>query len=154
MKDCKDNLHCPQAERIGKVESKTDTIERDLMTILTGLRKDYKQIVIAMIALIGAILGVKLVGSPPWDDLRAFVAAFAGIFVLAFCVFEWRELKIWKRIMMILFGTFVIISTYSRIIIFKSGIEPAPWWYGSFVDYFMITISITIVIGVWRYKWR
>ncbi len=152
--ECKDTQHCPQAERIGKTEGRVDTIEKDLMAIVMGLRKDYRQIVIALIALIAAILGVRMVGSPPWDDLRAFVSAFAGIFVLAFCVLEWRELKWWKRVMMPLFGLFVMVSTYSRIFIFHQGLEPAPWWYGNMVDFFLIAISVTLVAAVWKYRWR
>jgi len=149
LDECKKNF-----KKIDAIEEKLNNTHDDLIKILVDLRKDYRQIIYAMIALIAGMLGIKIVGSPPWDDIRAFVAAFGGSFVLSFLIFEWRAFRWWKRVVLFLFGSMVIVSTFTRLLVYKSGTEAAPTWFPFLMDVFMILISISLVLSVWKYKWK
>ncbi len=141
-------------KKMGALEQKVDNQHSDMLEVYRDMRKDYRQLLYAFCALIAAILGVKIVGSPPWDDIRAFVAAFSGAFVMAFLVFEWKNLQWWKRVMIFLFSVLVILSTFSRLLIFQPGIETSPLWYTFVIDTLLIAISITLVVSLWKYKWK
>ncbi len=154
---------CPPEcrERLAVLETKISGVQKDyenthddLILLMDKIRKDYRIVICAIIGLAGAIIGVKRVGSPLIVDILAVISAFSGFFVLSFVILEWRQLHWWKRIMMVSFSLFVMVSTFTRLLIFKSGIEPAPAWYPYFIDISLILICITMIIGVWRYRWH
>lgn len=129
------------AERIGRIEAKLDI-----------LHKDSFKITLALIGIIAANIGVKVVGSPPLLDVLTYITCFGSIVVLGVLVLNWKHLTWPRRILRILLPITMIYIWFCQAFLYSPGVTPAPSWFSPIFQVFMIAILVTIIISAWTDK--
>jgi hypothetical protein len=130
-----------------EVLEKLTSIETKVQDTNTSLMK----VVYALIGVIGASLGLKFVNSPVHTVIFAFVSFFAGTYLLASTIGQWKYMGWYLRTLRAFFTIFIYFSVICRTFIFESGITLAPEWYSPLVDSFFIIICILLLIISWKF---
>lgn len=69
----------------------------------------------ALVALAGASLGTKFIGTPWWIEIAMYTAVFSALFVLLITVSKWKCLSFWERWIRISFVAAVVYSFGLRV---------------------------------------
>ncbi len=127
------------AKSLGSVDAK-----------LTQILSNNQKTMLALIGVIAANIGMKLVGSTITADLMAFASMFAGAFLIGGTVFTWSKTSLPRRAVRLTFAMFLFFSTCMRAFVFQSGITLPPLWYAPMIDGFFILLSILLVLSIWK----
>jgi len=106
--------------------------------------------VVGLVAVAGATVGVRFIGSPVHVVLGGYITIACGTFILLSLLLVGRRLPWYQRLLRTLFGLFMLFVGIARSYFFEQGAEPAPWWYGPGIDSFLIMLAVLLIIGVWR----
>ena len=117
---------------------------------LTQVLNNNQKTMLALIGVIAANIGMKLVGSTVTADLMAFASMFAGAFLVGGTVFTWKKTPLLRTAVRLIFATFLFFSTLMRAFMFQSGTTLPPMWYSPIIDGFFIVLSIFLVLSIWK----
>lgn len=110
---------------------------------LDNLLNQQTKIIFALIAIIGATIGLKFVGSPLYVLIVVYVDLFVFIFVTLFALWKYDKLKGW--IFILLFGLCGVIGNLIGVL--PIGMHPPLW-----VTWSLFPIGNTaILLFLWRY---
>lgn len=132
--------------------------DRDiLMKILTKVEESIRtvegllqKIILSLIAIAGATVGLKFIGSPLLTVVGLYIGWFALIFV-GIGTFIWRKQVTLERFLVrLVFTVFIGVSVITRTFIFHSGEEPAPFWFAPTIDTLFGITAILLVVSMWR----
>jgi hypothetical protein len=139
--------------KLDMIVTKLDSIEKNSTTACTkvdGIERNNLKIVIALIGVIAAQVGVKLVGSPWYIDLSVAASCFSGIFLGGTLIVWWKEFSIQQKLFRILVSLFTISNAVIQIFVYHPGFEPAPMWHLPYVHIFLSAIALSAVWAGWK----
>lgn len=115
---------------------------------------NYKQLVYALIASVGATVGVKFLGSPPWTELVEYITLFAGLFTILNLIFTWQSIAtLWKKIFLIVLASFMMFSATSHLWL-RNEEGHLPTWFNPTINGFFIVLAVFAIWGMWKHKWK
>jgi len=103
----------------------------------------------ALIALAGASLGTKVIGTPWWIEIAMYTAIFSALFVLMITIAKWRCLSFWERWIRI---SFVLAVTYSfglRVYHYQAA-TPFTAFEGMFKSGLDSLLALGFIVLAWR----
>jgi len=130
-----------------EINEKLTAIQVGLNTLNTNMMR----IVYSLIALIGATLGLKFIGSPVITVVTGYVAFFVSTYLLSSTIGLWRRLSRHLRILRLTFSTFIYFSVVVKEVIFVPGEGLAPFWFSPITDGFLILICILLLATTFRF---
>lgn len=89
--------------KLGEIDGKLD-----------GLLIMQTKIIYALIALAGATVGLKLMGSPPLLIVSSFINGFIFLFAIILAIHRRQEIKGWQYILT--FGVFGVVGNIHKVI--------------------------------------
>ena len=133
--------------------------EREIMLHLaTSLDIYHKQIeglmtkvFVGLMAVAGASIGVRFIGSPLITVISGYAVWFASAFLLGATVITWRRVDGWGRLVRLILWAFMTTSITVRTFVYHAGEEVAPRWYPILVDVFFAVIAVVLVATVWTH---
>lgn len=137
-----DERMCYTAECIGRVDAKLDAVV-----------KGSQKLMYAMLGVIAASIGTKIIGTPIILDLLAYTSLFTAVFVAGVTYHVWKSLNWPRRTLRISLLSLVAFSTSVRIWVYEVGEECAPIWFPPAIDIFFIIVCAVLAYGVWKDKY-
>ncbi len=125
-------------------------------TKLDFLHKDYTKLMFGMMAIVGATVGLKIMGTPPITIIATYTAVFCMLFLLLVVALRWKYLSWSSRLVR---GSFALFTAYSvicretvmkRHIAFEVGF---PQWYLWGIDAAFTIVCLIMAITAWI-KWE
>ena len=135
---------------LARIESNTNSINSKLDTFVMAMLATYNKITYALIAVIAATLGIKLVGSPPSISIFTYATLFAIVMLTGSLIQFWSKLSFGQKLTRFSFLTLMCFSAGVRIFIYKAGIELAPSWYPQIIDLLMTLVATVLIFSSWR----
>jgi hypothetical protein len=127
-------------EKLARIETKVDTLKNDFMKMIAGL-----------VGIIAANIGLKFVGTPWYVIVCVYMSIFAGVFLLASILLQWKVLTNLDKVIRTVFALFILYSSFCREFLFDVS-TGVPLWYTPIVDIFLTGICILLIVRVWNQK--
>ena len=114
--------------KLGQIDGKMDTL------IATQ-----NKVIYALIALSGATVGLKLMGTPPLLVISSFINGFVFLFAAILAGHRRRDIRGWQFILM--FGLLGIVGNIHKVI------DPGGVWFRTCI---FIVANVSLVIFLWQ----
>ena len=116
----------------------------ELCTRTEAIEKNSKQQFFALLGVIMALVGQKLISTPWYIDTAVIMALFVGGFLGASLFWWWKRFS-WPQRCVRVFGTCLMIgSAVSQIWIYHPGEEAAPYWFPVMTNVLMIMLALSL----------
>jgi len=116
---------------------------------LTSLNSSIMKIVYAMLALIGANIGTKYIGTPIHVEIAMYSAVFSGIFVLLITIAKWHCLTFWEKWIRFSFILYVFYAFGLRVHHYQTG-SPFTQTEGIVTNILMVSLAWGFIILAWN----
>jgi len=113
------------------------------------LNSSMMKIFYALIALAGASVGTKYIGTPWYIEIAMYSAIFSAIFVLLITLWKWSCLNVWEKWIRL---TFVLSVTYAfclRVYHYNTGTPFTPFE-GMFKNLIDTSLAVGFVLVAWK----
>lgn len=125
-------------------------IWRDMKSFQKNTIGLLKQVILALLAIVGASVGIEFIGTPPLIHMSVYLSWIGGIFLAGSLIMFWRNTSWIQRALRLVFSTFLLFSVVVRTFVYEAGVVPAPHWYVPTVDIFLTTLAILLIIIAWK----
>ena len=137
-----DERMCYTAECMGRIDAKLD-----------NLSKGSQKLMYAMLGVIAASIGTKVIGTPLILDVLAYASLFTAVFTAGVTYHSWGVLSWPRRSLRIALLSLIMFSTSVRLWVYEVGEVAAPIWFPPAIDIFFIVLCVLLAYGVWRDKY-
>ena len=131
--DCKQCLN-----GIGRIEGQLSTLNSSIMKIFY-----------ALIALAGASVGTKFIGTPWYIELGMYSALFGGIFVFIITIWKWKCLCFAEKWIRLSFVVYVVYTFSLRVYHYNTD-TPFTKVEGMFTNIIMTSLAVAFIVLAWR----
>lgn len=106
------------------------------------------KVFLGLLAIAGATIGVRFIGSPPYTVVAGYAGWGASVFLAGATLCTWRRITWWARIVRVVLTAFMLTSTITRTFVYHAGEEVAPQWFPVVIDLFFIVIAVVLSLSV------
>jgi hypothetical protein len=119
---------------------------------LTDIKKTNERQFFALVGVIMALIGQKLISTPWYVDLAVILCLISGTFLLMSAVFWWKYYNHPQRATRITGSALLLVSAISQIWIYHPGMEAAPPWFAPVINGLMILLACSMMWAGWTQK--
>ena len=116
---------------------------------LTTLNNSIMRIVYALLAVVGANIGTKFIGTPWYIEIAMYSTMFGGIFVFLITVAKYRCLSFWERWIRFTFVGYTIYVTILRIYHYQTN-TALTQIEGMVANAFLCTLAVGFILLAWQ----
>jgi hypothetical protein len=116
------------------------------------MRKDYSKIIYALIGIIGATLGMKLIGTPWYIDLAIYFTEFSTLFLILTTWKFWKELNLAMRIVRVFAILLFATSSITQTFIYSPIDQNPPVWFPFVINILQTMLALAFIWSAWMFK--
>jgi len=105
----------------------------------------------ALIGVIMALIGAKLISTPWYIDVAVILCLVSGAFLCVLLIAWWKEYSWPQRATRISGATLMIVSAITQIWVYQPGVENSPAWFAVVINALLIILSISLVWSGWKH---
>jgi hypothetical protein len=124
----------------------------ELCAKMDSLEKNTQRQFFALIGVIMALIGQKLISTPWYIDLAVIVCLISGGFLAMSIIFWWKSFSLSQRALRIVGSTLMLVSSITQIFIYHPGVEPSPEWFVPLINGLLILLGISFFWATWESK--
>jgi ABC-type xylose transport system permease subunit len=131
-----------------KICESLENLEKSLDRIDKSSMKQFA----ALIGVIMALIGSKLISTPWYVDVAVIVSLISGTFLAVTLIAWWKYYDLPQRVVRIISSSLLLFSSFTQIWIYQPGLEPAPEWFTPTVNGLLIALSFGLMWVGWTMK--
>ncbi len=121
---------------------------REVSSGVKNLNKTLVKVIFALIAILAADKGIKLLGTPWYVHIGMWSCIFAGIWLLCMVIVQWKSLGLWRRVARVSISLAMLYASGLRIFYYGIGERIDPKW-GAIANFLWVAIAISAVAATW-----